>query len=178
MVFIVSPFPKFITFPCCDQLDHMINSGSEDYLQSIISDLICSYNFLRKKLGPIIISIMKCTGKTIQYNFTRAKAAITEGRSKDLLHLSHVCAKMALNLSKHISLAKKKKSAALPAPLSRYRISDVCADLPTTADGGRSNTSGPASHQASRGRGNWMPISSQPPENVSSSLSQLQIQRW
>jgi hypothetical protein len=67
-----------------DHLDHMINSGSEDYLQSIISDLICSYNFLRKKLGPIIISIMKCTGKTIQYNFTRAKAAITEGRSKRL----------------------------------------------------------------------------------------------
>jgi hypothetical protein len=54
-LFFVTPITRYIIGPCCNVDDHVTNSGNQDFLSKILSDLTKLKFSLRKKLAPATV---------------------------------------------------------------------------------------------------------------------------
>jgi hypothetical protein len=158
-VFIISPWPRFIRTPCCNDAAHVTNFNNTDFLSTILGDLNKHKSALRRAApaATIIDGLELISGSG--YNTERAAAVINSGWAFDQVHPSkHVYAKMALNLlgkiasqNQHRSEDRKrswsvsnpgggggaaegaKGAADTPAPAA----AEAAADRPPEANSGR-----------------------------------------
>ncbi len=54
-VFVLTPWPRFVRVPCCDDAGHVTNFSDPDFLVSLLSDLTKFKYQLRKAVTPAIV---------------------------------------------------------------------------------------------------------------------------
>jgi len=97
--FIVSPIPRYVSSPCCNDTGHITNRNNEDFLTSILADLALQRYQLRRVFPTckIVDGLELICGKG--YTRDKVEQAVLAGWSADPVHPNcHIYAKMALNL--------------------------------------------------------------------------------
>jgi hypothetical protein len=120
-VFILTPWPRFVKIPCCDEAGHVSNFAEPDFLQTILRDLTKMKFAIRKALqsATIVDSLELICGNS--FSAEKADQVISAGWSLDPVHpTKHIYAKAALNLIEKIAAGNKQPSAAAQ-PGSRKR---------------------------------------------------------
>ncbi len=112
-VFIVSPWPRYVRCPCCNEADHCTNFSEENFLKTILADLSRLRYQLRKITQPAIVVDgleLICGGG---YSSEKAVQTIQSGWPSDPVHPGrHIYAKMALNLMERLAQAPRMTEAA------------------------------------------------------------------
>ena len=97
--FIISPIPRYVSSPCCNDTGHVTNRNNEDFLTSILADLALQRYQLRRSFPKcrIVDGLELICGKG--YNRDKVEQAVLAGWTANPVHPNgHIYAKMALNL--------------------------------------------------------------------------------
>ena len=103
-VYIISPIPRYISMPCCDDTEHVTNFSQADFFSTLFRDLTRLRYLVKTKLPKAIIvdGLELVCGKG--YTRERAEELSRQGWSSEPVHpTAHTYAKMALNLIEAIS---------------------------------------------------------------------------
>jgi len=116
-VFIISPVPRYISMPCCDDGRHISNRTDEDFFKTILCDLHKVRRLLAAKIPNATVldglELICGTG----YDLLKAENQARAGWSADPVHPNaHVYAKMALNLIEKITPAEERLDFPGPGP--------------------------------------------------------------
>jgi len=97
--FIISPIPRYVSSPCCNNTGHVTNRNNEDFLTSILAVLALQRYQLRRVFPKcrIVDGLELICGKG--YTRDKVEQAVLAGWTADPVHPNgHIDAKMALNL--------------------------------------------------------------------------------
>ncbi len=119
-VFIVTPWTRFASQPCCMAVGHVTNFQDPDFLSDLLRDLNKQKFFLRKSLAPatVLDGIQLVCGDSS--SLEKKEQTMRAGWASDPVHPNgHIYAKMALNLIEKI--APKSNRDEVAAAGSRKR---------------------------------------------------------
>ncbi len=103
-VFIITPWTRFVSQPCCAEAGHVTNFQDPDFLADILRDLNKQKFHLRKCLAPatVLDGIQLVCGESC--SLERKEQTMRAGWASDPVHPNgHIYAKMALNLIEKIA---------------------------------------------------------------------------
>ncbi len=143
-VFVLTPWPRFVRVPCCDDAGHVTNFSDPDFLVSLLSDLTKFKYQLRKAVTPAIVvdSLELICGNG--YSHEKVAQTISARWASDPVHPSkHIYAKAALNLMEKMANNKPAASGS-GLPQNRKR---------TWSASNTSDSSGPSRRQGGGGGG-------------------------
>jgi hypothetical protein len=112
-VFIVTPWTRFVSQPCCMEVGHVTNFQDPDFLSDLLRDLNKQKFFLRKSLAPatVLDGIQLVCGDNS--SLERKEQTMRAGWASDPVHPNgHIYAKMALNLIEKIAPTANRAEAA------------------------------------------------------------------
>jgi hypothetical protein len=112
-VFIVTPWTRFVSQPCCMEVGHVTNFQDPDFLSDLLRDLNKQKFFLRKSLAPatVLDGIQLVCGDSS--SLERKEQTMRPGWASDPVHPNgHINAKMALNLIEKIEPTTNRAEAA------------------------------------------------------------------
>jgi hypothetical protein len=115
-VFVVTPWTRFVSQPCCMEAGHVTNFQDPDFLADLLRDLNKQKFYLRKSLAPatVLDGIQLVCGDSS--SLERKEQTMRAGWANDLVHPNgHIYAKMALNLIEKIAPSTKRQSHLLQA---------------------------------------------------------------
>jgi hypothetical protein len=119
-VFVITPWTRFVSQPCCEEAGHVTNFQDPDFLADILRDLNKQKFYLRKCLVPatVLDGIQLVCGDSS--SLERKEQTMRAGWASDPVHPNgHIYAKMALNVIEKIAPASN--SAGNSAAGSRKR---------------------------------------------------------
>jgi uncharacterized membrane protein YgcG len=152
-VFVLTPWPRSVRMPCCDDDGHVTNFSDPDFLLSILSDLTKLKFHLRKAMAPAIVvdSLELVCG--CGYSQEKVAQTVNAGWAADPVHPNkHIYAKAALNLME--KMANSRPAASGPGTgTSRKRTRSASNSSDSTGSGG--GGSGEGSSAAGRGGGGY-----------------------
>jgi hypothetical protein len=122
-VFVITPWTRFVSQPCCAEAGHVTNFQDPDFLSDILRDLNKQKFYLRKSLAPatVLDGIQLVCGDSS--SLEKKEQTMRAGWASDPVHPNgHIYAKMALNLIKKIAPASNR--AENSAAGSRKRASN------------------------------------------------------
>ena len=103
-VFIITPWTRFVSQPCCAEAGHVTNFQDPDFLADILRDLNKQKFHLRKclALATVLDGIQLVCGESC--SLERKEQTMRAGWASDPVHPNgHIYAKMALNLIEKIA---------------------------------------------------------------------------
>jgi hypothetical protein len=103
-VFVITPWTRFVSQPCCAEAGHVTNFQDPDFLADILRDLNKQKFYLRKCLAPatVLDGIQLVCGESC--SLERKEQTMRAGWASDPVHPNgHIYAKMALNLIEKIA---------------------------------------------------------------------------
>ncbi len=112
-VFVVTPWTRFVSQPCCMEVGHVTNFQDPDFLSDLLRDLNKQKFFLRKSLVPatVLDGIQLVCGDSS--SLERKEQTMRPGWASDPVHPNgHINAKMALNLIEKIEPTTNRAEAA------------------------------------------------------------------
>jgi hypothetical protein len=112
-VFIVTPWTRFVSQPCCMEMGHVTNFQDPEFLSDLLRDLNKQKFFLRKTLAPatVLDGIQLVCGDNS--SLEKKEQTMRAGWSSDPVHPNgHIYAKMALNLIEKIAPTSSRDEAA------------------------------------------------------------------
>lgn len=105
--FVISPLPRYIAMPCCDDNTHITNFTDPNFFTSIMGDLLRMRHALKRQLPTVTIldSMDLLCGPG--YSLAKAEETARAGWVSDPVHPNgHSYAKIALNLLNRISMVE------------------------------------------------------------------------
>jgi hypothetical protein len=112
-VFIITPWARYASQPCCIDTRHVTNFQDPDFLPDLLRDLNKQKFELRKSLAPatVLDGIQLVCGENC--NMEKKLQTMRAGWASDPVHPNgHIYAKMALNLIEKIAAASGPQAAA------------------------------------------------------------------
>jgi hypothetical protein len=112
-VFIVTPWTRFVSQPCCMEVGHVTNFQDPDFLSDLLRDLNKQKFFLRKSLAPatVLDGIQLVCGDSS--SLEKKEQTMRAGWASDPVHPNgHIYAKMALNLIEKIAPTSNRDEVA------------------------------------------------------------------
>jgi hypothetical protein len=103
-VFVITPWTRFVSQPCCAEAGHVTNFQDPEFLPDILRDLTKQKFYLRKCLAPatVLDGIQLVCGESC--SLERKEQTMRAGWARDPVHPNgHIYAKMALNLIEKIA---------------------------------------------------------------------------
>ncbi len=143
-VFVLTPWPRFVRVPSCDDAGHVTNFSDPDFLVSLLSDLTKFKYQLKKAVTPAIVvdSLELICGNG--YSHEKVAQTISAGWASDPVNPNkHIYAKAALNLMEKMA---NNKPAASGSGLSQNRKR-------TWSASNTSDSSGPSGRHGGGGGG-------------------------
>ncbi len=144
LVFVLTPWLRFVRQPCCDDAGHVTNFGDPDFLLSLLSDLTKLKFQIRKAVAPAVMvdSLELICGSG--YGQEKVAQTISMGWAVDPVHPNkHIYAKAALHLMEKMANNKPAApSGGLPPSQKR-----------TWSTSNESGSQGPSSRSGGNGGG-------------------------
>jgi hypothetical protein len=112
-VFVVTPWTRFVSQPCCMEAGHVTNFQDPDFLSDLLRDLHKQKFYLRKSLAPatVLDGIQLVCGDRSSH--VRKEQTMRASWASDPVHPNgHIYAKMALNLIEKIAPATNRAEAS------------------------------------------------------------------
>ncbi len=112
-VFVITPWARYASQPCCIDTGHVSNFQDPDFLPDLLRDLNKQKFELRKSLAPAMVldGIQLVCGENS--SMEKKVQTMRAGWASDPVHPNgHIYAKMALNLIEKIAVASGPQSAA------------------------------------------------------------------
>jgi hypothetical protein len=112
-VFIVTPWTRFVSQPCCMEMGHVTNFQDPEFLSDLLRDLNKQKFFLGKTLAPatVLDGIQLVCGDNS--SLEKKEQTMRAGWASDPVHPNgHIYAKMALNLIEKIAPTSSRDEAA------------------------------------------------------------------
>jgi hypothetical protein len=169
-VFVITPWARYASQPCCIDSGHVTNFQDPDFLSDLLRDLNKQKFELRKSLAPAVVldGIQLVCGDSC--NMEKKMQTMMAGWASDPVHLnSHIYDKMALNLIEKVAGATRQTTSSAgghkrswsssnrdeqnTATSSRHRQGDRFAGGGSSNSGGGGGGGGRGGHLDSGSRG-------------------------
>ncbi len=135
---VLTPWPRFVRQPCCDDAGHVTNFSDPDFLLSLLSDLTKFKFQLRKAVAPAVMvdSLELVCGSG--YSQEKVVQTVNVGWAADPVHPNkHIYAKAALNVMEKMANNTPAAASGGPPP-SRKRTWSASTDSGSPGSSGRS----------------------------------------
>ena len=135
-VFVITPWARYASQPCCTDMGHVSNFQDPDFLPDLLRDLTKQKFELRKSLAPAVVldGIQLVCGDSSSMD--KKVQTMRAGWANDPVHPNgHIYAKMALNLIEKVAGAGGHQSAATGGRKRTWSASN--RDEPTPGSSGK-----------------------------------------
>jgi hypothetical protein len=135
-VFVITPWARYASQPCCTDMGHVSNFQDPDFLPDLLRDLTKQKFELRKSLAPAVVldGIQLVCGDSSSMD--KKVQTMRAGWANDPVHPNgHIYAKMALNLIEKVAGAGGHQSAATGGRKRTWSSSN--RDEPTPGSSGK-----------------------------------------
>jgi hypothetical protein len=163
-VFVITPWARYTSQPCCTDLGHVSNFQDPDFLPDLLRDLNKQKFELRKSLAPatVLDGIQLVCGDNS--SMEKKVQTMRAGWASDPVHPNgHIYAKMALNLIEKVAGASGQQAAATGGRKRSWSSSNRDEQTPATSGkhrqgdrfGGVGGTDGESGGSDSRRSGSY-----------------------